>query len=204
MSRAFLAGLLALVACRSSSAPTPSFSGTWEVEQPSAWTDFRFTLSQTACANAASVSGPCDSAFAGNATVTPLVCQVTGMRETRACGCPYTCDTVFPVTGKVAGDSVTLNFFLFTDASSIYFVGQLSGNGNIIGYVMYTDDNGVIHTVGGPCNGYPSCLDAPGGELDFAQGGVAVVSASRRTVCRPQTVGRRPEYSSSRIPYART
>jgi hypothetical protein len=173
--RAFLVGLMVLVACSSPAATTNSFSGTWQVEQPSAWTEFRFTLSQTACTNVL-VNGPCDSAFAGNATSTPAVCQVHGMAAFRACGCEYTCGGVFPVTGKVAADSVTLNLLLFSDGSSIDFAGYMAANRTIIGDLWFSDPAGVVHSIGGGCDGYPACLDTPGGQLDFIRGGSTVVA----------------------------
>src|SRR2546427_8241672 len=152
--RAFSVGLAVLVACSSPAATTNSFSGTWQVEQPSAWTDFRFTLSQTACTNVR-VTGPCDSAFAGNATSTPAVCQVHGMAATRPCGCEYTCGGVFPVTGKVAADDVTLNFGLYPDGASIDFTGRVAANRSISGGLTFTPSHGVLHSLCGRCHSDP-------------------------------------------------
>jgi hypothetical protein len=151
-------------------------SGTWQILQLSGWSDFRFTLSQTACANAPFVNGPCDSAFAGNATVTPLVCQVYGMAQLHAGGGEYACGYVFPVTGKVAADSVTLNLLLFSDGSSIDFAGYMAANRTIIGDLWFTDAAGSVHSIGGGCDGYPLCLDTPGGQLDFIRSGSTVVA----------------------------
>ncbi len=181
--RAFSVGLAVLVACSSPAATPNSFSGTWQVEQPSAWTDFRFTLSQTACTNVL-VNGPCDSAFAGNATSTPAVCQVHGMAATRACGCEYTCGGVFPVTGKVAADDVTLNFGLPPPPdglSSIDFAGRVAANRSIIGGLTFTDPTGIVHSIGGGCASYPVCLDTPGGQLHFIRGGTPVVAGARQS-----------------------
>src|SRR6266550_2182293 len=181
LSRLLLLGTcVTLAACtsdragpKSPVAPTlSSVSGTWQVEQPSPWSDFRFTLSQTGCARVL-VNGPCDSAFAGNATSTPPVCQVQGMAATRPSGTPYICGAVFPVTGKVAADDVTLTFpvpAVIADYTSIDFGGRLA-NGSIIGTLTFTDPAGVVHTIGGGCGSNPVCLDAPGGQLTFIRGG---------------------------------
>jgi len=178
--RAFSLGLAVFVACSSPAATTNSFSGTWQVEQPSPWTDFRFTLSQTACTNVL-VNGPCDSAFAGNATSTPAVCQVYGMAFTRACGCQYSCGGVFPVIGRVAGDDVTLNFGLYPDGASIDFAGRVAANRSIIGGLTFTASDGVPHSIGGGCNSYPVCLDTPGGQLNFIRGGTPVAAGARES-----------------------
>ena len=84
--RAFLLGFVVLVACSDPvTAPTDtaiSLSGTWQIEQPSGWTDFRFTLTQAACTKVL-VNDPCNFAITGNGAITPAVCSFPPPRRPR-------------------------------------------------------------------------------------------------------------------------
>jgi len=177
---ALWAGFAVLVACSNAvTGPTgaaASVAGTWQVQQPSGWTDFRFTLTQTACTRAAATD-PCVSTITGSATSTPAVCQVVGMQLTNPFGMVYTCDVVAAATGRVVADDVTLNFAKYADGTSTDYAGRVAGDGSVFGDLTFRDFAGVVHHIG-PCTPGPVCLDYPG-QLDFVRGGTPVAAVTR-------------------------
>lgn len=180
--RAFLVGLAVLVACNNPATtptdPALSLSDTWQVVEPSGWTDFRFTLAQAACTKV-SVNDPCAFAITGNATSTPGVCSVPGIKSLSKGGAGYTCSVVFPVTGKLVADTVSLNFGQYPDGASVDFTGHVAADRSVVGDLTFSDASGVSHHIGGECNPGPVCLDAPG-QLHFIRGGSTVVASDRR------------------------
>ena len=174
--RAFLVGLLVLGACSNPVTDTAiSLSGTWRIAQPSGWTDFRFTLTQAGCTRAL-VNDPCNFAITGNATSTPAICSIAGLPALSRSGAGYTCGVVYPVTGKLVADTVTLNFGQYSDGASVDFTGRVAVDHSVIGDLAFSDASGVIHLIGGACDAGPVCLDTPGGQLHFIRGGTTVIA----------------------------
>jgi hypothetical protein len=175
--RGFLVGLVALLACNNPVTDTAnSLTGTWQIMQPSGWTDFRFTLTQAACTKVLA-NDPCNFAITGNAVSTPAVCKLPGMNALSRSGVGYTCGVVYPVTGKLVADTVTLNFGEYSDGASVDFSGLMAVDRSVIGDLAFRDASGVSHRIGGGCDAGPVCLDAPGGQLHFIRGGTTVVAS---------------------------
>jgi hypothetical protein len=175
--RGFLVGLVVLAACSDpvtdSIVPvtdTGTLSGTWQIEQPSAWTDFRFTLTQAACTRVL-VNDPCNFAITGNGAITPAVCSFPPLG---ALG--YPCSGVFPVSGKRVADSVTVNLGAYSDGASLDFAGRVAVDRSVIGDLAFRDASGVSHHIGGGCGVGAVCLDTPG-QLHFIRGGTTVVAS---------------------------
>ena len=176
--RGFFIGLVVLMACNDPATTTEiSLSGTWQLMQPSGWTDFRFTLTQGVCTKVLA-NDACNFAITGNAASTPAVCKLPGMNALSRSGAGYTCGVVYPVTGELVADSVTLNFGQYSDGASVDFGGRVAVDRSVIGDLAFSDASGVSHRIGGGCDVGPICLDAPGGQLHFIRGGT-VVAASR-------------------------
>jgi hypothetical protein len=144
-------------------------SGTWRIEQPSGWTDFRFTLTQAACKRVF-VNDPCSFAITGNGAITPAVCSIPGLSVLSKGGAGYPCSVVFPVTGNLVADTVTLNFGQYSDGASVDFTGRVAVDRSAIGDLSFRDASGVSHHIGGGCAAGPVCLDTPG-QLHFIRGG---------------------------------
>ena len=165
-------GLVVLAACSDSDAN--NLAGTWSIEQPGGWTDFRFTLDVHAC-SAASAPGPCDYAMTGSATSTPAVCKVPGMTALSRGQLGYTCAPPFPVVGVIVADDVALNLGAYTDGATVDLTGRLAGD-RIFADIVFTDPAGVPHHVGA-CTPGPVCLESPG-QVQFVRGGAAVGAAN--------------------------
>jgi len=178
-----VAVVLAVLASSCSSdetAPTNTglLEGTWQIHQPSQWTDFRFTLTEATCNVAA--GDPCSYTIIGQATTTPLLCQVPGMAALSKNQLGYYCSAGYPVTGKAAGDDVYVRFAAYNDGATIDLTARLSGDqSNLLGDLNFTDPTGVVHHIGGPCttSSGPVCLDAPG-QVQFVRGGTAVADVT--------------------------
>ena len=147
--------------------------------QPSGWTDFRFTLTQGVCTKLLA-NDPCNFAITGNAASTPAVCKLPGMSALSRSGAGYTCGVVYPVTGTLVADTVTLNFGVYSDGAYVDFSGHVTVDRSIIGDLAFSDAAGVSHRIGGGCDVGPICLDAPGGQLHFMRGGTTVVASRSR------------------------
>jgi hypothetical protein len=85
------------------------------------------------------------------------------------------------VSVYLSSDSVRLPFLLFSDGAAIDFAGYMAANRTIIGDLSFSDAAGVVHLIGGGCDGYRACLDPPGGQLDFIRGGTPVVATARQS-----------------------
>ena len=179
--RTFWVGLAVLVACSDPVTPKDiaiSLSGTWQIKQPSGWTDFRFTLTQAGCTRV-SVNDPCAFAITGSATSTPAVCSLPGMAPLSKGGAGYTCGVTFPVTGELIADTVALNFGQYSDGASMDLAGRVAVDRSVIGDLVFSDASGVSHHIGGGCDAGPVCIETPG-QLDFIRGGTNVVADARQ------------------------
>ena len=172
--RAFWVGLAVLVACNDD---TAFLSGTWQIKQPSAWTDFRFTLTQGGCTKA-SVNDPCTSAITGSAASTPAVCSLPGLSALTPGGAGYPCPGILPIMGNVVADDVALNFGEYSDGASMDFTGRMTVDRSVIGDLAFRDAAGVSHHIGGGCDTRPVCLDTPG-QLQFISRQHNVVAGAR-------------------------
>jgi hypothetical protein len=173
---------LVMASCSSDDTAPPNtgiLEGTWQIQQPSQWTDFRFTLTEATC-NVA-FNDPCSYTVIGQAATTPLLCQVAGMTALSMNGAGYICSTGYPLTGKAVGDDVTVRFAAYKDGATVDLTARLAADrSNLLGDLNFTDPTGVVHHIGGPCTttSEPVCLDGPG-QVTFVRGGTAVADVTR-------------------------